>query len=139
LRVEIFMVLRFRSYIFELILWMFLPSIAGWIVFEIFPGYGFDSYPVIPASMIVLGAFFYLILKKVPHISDNKRMILFYLNIFGKMILSLAIILFVVFRDRTNALFFIITFFMFYIFLMIFEIRCFNKVIKLESTKQNRK
>jgi hypothetical protein len=138
LRVEIFMMLRFRSYIFELILWMFLPSIAGLTVFELFPLYGFDSYPVIPASMIVLGMLFYFILKKVPHLSDTKRMALFYLNILVKMILSLAIILFVIFHDRTNVLFFIITFFVFYIFLMIFEIRCFNNIIKSVSQKQNK-
>jgi O-antigen/teichoic acid export membrane protein len=133
------MVLRFRSYIFELTLWIFLPTIAGLAVFAIFPAYGFDSYPVIPASIIVLGILFYFILKEVPHLSDNKRMLLFYINILIKMILSLAIILFVILHDRTNALFFIITYFMFYIFLMIFEIRCFNRIIKLESKKRNQK
>jgi hypothetical protein len=117
---------------------MFIPSITGWIVFEIFSKYHFDSYPVIPACMIVLGMIFYFILKKVPDVSDSKRMLLFYLNIFIKMILSLAVILFVVLHDRTNALFFIITFFVFYMFLMIFEIRCFNKAAKLAG-KQNKK
>jgi hypothetical protein len=129
------MMLKFRTYLFELILWMFLPSVCGWIVFEIFTEYLFNSYPVIPASMIVLGILFYFILKKIPNISENKRILLFYLNIIIKMILSLALILFVVLHDRTDALFFIITFFVFYIFLMIFEIRCFAKVTKLVSGK----
>ncbi|MDR1582622.1 MAG: hypothetical protein LBS55_05085 [Prevotellaceae bacterium] len=131
------MIIKFKIYLFELILWMFLPSVGGWIVFKVFSQYRFDSYPVIPASMIVLGAIFYLALKKIPDISENERMLLFYLNIVVKMILSLALILFVVLNDRTNALFFIITFFVFYIFLMVFEIRCFIKMIKLISGKQN--
>jgi hypothetical protein len=125
--------LKFRVYLFELILWLFLPSLVGWIVFEIFPAYRFNSYPVIPAGMIVLGMIFYLILKKIPAISDSKRILLFYLNIVIKMVLSLALILFVTLNDRMNALFFIITFFVFYIFLMIFEIRCFIKMTKLAS------
>jgi hypothetical protein len=132
------MVLRFRTYIFELILWMFLPTVAGWAVFRIFPEYSFYSYPVIPASMIVLGTVFYFILKKVPKTSDKTKMMLFYINIFIKMILSLAIILFTVFHDKTNILFFILTFFVFYIFLMIFEIRCFTKIIRT-GEKQNQK
>jgi hypothetical protein len=138
LQVEIFMMLKFRTYIFELILWMFLPSIAGLIVFKIFPEYSFYSYPVIPACMIVFGAIFYFILKKVPKTSDKTKMMLFYINILIKMILSLAVILFTVFHDKTNILFFILSFFVFYIFLMIFEIRCFIKVIKTEE-KQNQK
>jgi hypothetical protein len=127
--------LKFRTYIFELILWMLLPSIIGWIVFEIFTKYRFDSYPVIPASMIILGIIFFFILKKIPSVSENKRILLFYLNVVIKMALSLVLILFVALNDRTNALFFIITFFVFYIFLMIFEIRCFNKMIKLVAGK----
>jgi hypothetical protein len=129
--------IKFRTYLFELILWMFLPTIAGWAVFGIFTEYRFHSYPVIPASMIVLGLIFFFILKKVPAVAENKRILLFYLNIVIKMILSLALILFIVLHDRTNALFFIITFFVFYVFLMIFEIRCFTKVTKLISGKQN--
>jgi hypothetical protein len=114
-----------------------LPTVAGWAVFEIFTKYRFVSYPVIPASMIVLGMLFFFILKKIPAVAEHKRMLLFYLNIAVKMILSLALILFTVLHDRTNALFFIITFFVFYVFLMIFEIRCFTKVIKLISGEQN--
>jgi hypothetical protein len=129
--------IKFRTYLFELILWIFLPSIAGYVIFEIFTKYSFDSYPVIPASMIVLGILFYFILKKIPVVAENKRMLLFYMNIIVKMILSLALILYVVLHDRTNALFFIITFFVFYVFLMIFEIRCFTKVTNLISGKQN--
>jgi FtsH-binding integral membrane protein len=129
------MMLKFRTYLFELILWMFLPSVCGWTVFGIFTEYRFNSYPVIPASMIVLGILFYFMLKKIPDISENKRILLFYLNIIVKMILSLALILFVVLHDRINALFFIITFFVFYVFLMIFEIRCFTKITKLISGK----
>jgi hypothetical protein len=127
--------LKFRVYLFELILWMFLPMLAGWIVFEIFPEYSFNSYPVIPACMIVLGIIFYFILKKIPDISESKRILLFYLNIVVKMICSLALILVVALLDRMNALFFIITFFVFYVFLMIFEIRCFTKMTKLMSKK----
>ncbi|MDR1169698.1 MAG: hypothetical protein LBK97_02560 [Prevotellaceae bacterium] len=129
--------LKFRTYIFELILWMLLPSVGGWALFEIFTEYRFNSYPVIPAGMIVLGMIFYFILKKIPDISESKRILLFYMNIAIKMILSLALILFIVLHDRMNALFFIITFFVFYIFLMIFEIRCFNKMTKLVSGKQS--
>ena len=127
--------LKFRTYLFELILWMLLPSITGWAVFEIFTEYRFNSYPVIPAGTIVLGIIFFFILKKIPDISENKRILLFYFNVVIKMALSLVLILFVVLNDRTNALFFIITFFVFYVFLMIFEIRCFNKMIKLVSGK----
>jgi hypothetical protein len=116
---------------------MFFPSVAGWAVFEIFEKYRFNSYTVIPASMIVLGLMFYFILKKIPYVPENRKMLLFYLNIIMKMILSLALILFVVLYDRTNALFFIITFFVFYVFLMIFEIRCFIKAAKLAAGKQN--
>ena len=129
------MMLKFRTYIFELILWMLLPSVSGWIIFEIFTKYRFNSYPVIPAGMIILGIIFFFVLKKIPDISENKRILLFYLNVVIKMALSLVLILFVVLNDRTNALFFIITFFVFYVFLMIFEIRCFNKMIKLVSGK----
>ncbi|MDR1886836.1 MAG: hypothetical protein LBQ70_02865 [Prevotellaceae bacterium] len=129
--------LKFRTYLFELILWMLLPSIAGLTVFEIFPQYGFDTYPVIPATMIVMGAMFFFILKRIPHISDKNRMLLFYLNMIGKMILSSAIVLSAVLRDRNSAAAFVISFFVFYVFLMIFEIRCFNKMIKLVSDKQN--
>jgi hypothetical protein len=116
---------------------MLLPSIAGLTVFEIFPQYGFDTYPVIPATMIVMGAMFFFILKRIPHISDKNRMLLFYLNMIGKMILSSAIVLSAVLRDRNSAAAFVISFFVFYVFLMIFEIRCFNKMIKLVSDKQN--
>jgi hypothetical protein len=129
------MMIRFRTYIFELILWMFLPSVGGWAVFEIFTQHRFDSYPVIPAGMLILGTIFFFVLKKVPDVSENKRILLFYLNIGIKMTLSLALILFVVFHDRTNALWFIITFFVFYVFLSIFEIRCFNRMTKLASGK----
>jgi hypothetical protein len=129
------MMLRFRTYIFELILWMFLPSIAGWTVFKLLPAYSFNLYPVIPASMIVMGAGFYLILRKLRDIPENRRIVMFYLNIVIKMGLSLALILFVVLRDRTNALSFMITFFVFYVFLMVFEIRCFIRLSKLLSTK----
>jgi hypothetical protein len=129
------MKLKFRLYLFELVLWLLLPSIGGRILFAMLPEYSFRSYPVIPAGMIVLGMIFYFILKKIPDVSENKRILLFYLNIAIKMILSLALILFVVLHDRTNALFFIITFFVFYVFLMIFEIRCFTKMTKLVSKK----
>ncbi|MDR2026002.1 MAG: hypothetical protein LBQ01_00395 [Prevotellaceae bacterium] len=131
------MTLKFRVYLFELILWIFLPAAGGWAVFKVFPAYAFSAYPVIPAGMIVLGTVFYFILKKIPAISDSKRILLFYFNIVIKMILSLALILFVVLHDRTNALFFVITYFVFYIFLMIFEIRCFNKVTGFLSKKKN--
>jgi hypothetical protein len=114
---------------------MLLPSIAGWILFKIFPVYSFDAFPVIPASMIVLGTIFYPVLKKIPEISEQKRILLFYLNIAVKMVLSLTIILFVILNDRTNALWFTITFFVFYILLMIFEVQCFVKVIKLAKKK----
>jgi hypothetical protein len=127
--------MKFRTYLFELILWMFLPSIGGWILFEIFSEYRFDSYPVIPAGMIVLGTIFYFILKKVPYMSESKKILLYYLNVAIKMSLSLTLILFVTLQDRTNALFFIITFFVFYIFLTVFEVRCFIKIAKLMPGK----
>jgi len=126
---------RLRTYLFELILWVLLPSIAGWILLKIFPGYRFETFPVIPASMIVLGTIFYPVLKKIPEISEQKRILLFYLNIAVKMALSLMIILFVILNDRTNALWFTITYFVFYVLLMIFEVRCFVKVIKLTKKK----
>jgi hypothetical protein len=86
--------------------------------------------------MIILGVTFFLILKKIPNVSENNRILLFYLNVVIKIVLSLLLVLFVVLHDRTNALFFIITFFVFYVFLTIFEIRCFTKVTKLVSRKE---
>jgi hypothetical protein len=129
------MMVRLRTYLFELILWILLPTIAGWILVKIFPGCGFSSFPVIPASMIVLGTIFYPVLKKIPVIPEQRRILYFYLNIVVKMALSLMIILFVILNDRTNALVFTITFFVFYILLMIFEIQCFMKAIKLAKKK----
>jgi hypothetical protein len=133
--VKILMMLKFRTYLFELILWVFLSAIAGWIFFEILLKHSFSSFAVIPATMIILGAIFYPILKKIPKISESKRILWFYLNIAIKMGLSLIIILFVAINDRENALFFIITFFVFYVLLMVFEVRCFTKVTKLTKSK----
>lgn len=126
--------LKFRTYLFELILWVFIPTVIAYILFYVFSEYRFVSFPVIPATMIILGSVFYPILKKVPEVPENKRLFLFYGNIAIKMILSLAVILIVVLSDRNNALFFVITFFIFYILLMIFEVRCFTKIIKMSKT-----
>lgn len=104
-----------------------MPTVAGWILLK-----NLDSFAIIPATMVILGAIFYPILKKIPATTESRRILWFYINIGIKMVLSLGVILFVALNenDKRNSLVFIITFFVFYILLMIFEIRCFAKVIK---------
>lgn len=123
--------LKFRTYLFEIVLWIFIPYAIVYVIYNFALKFSFETLPVIPASMIVLGALFFPILKKIAVVPDRKRVMLFYGNIGLKMLLSLAIILVVVLTDRSNALYFVLTFFLFYILLMIFEVRCFLKVVKL--------
>ena len=124
--------LRFGSYFFELTLWIMPFSIIGYLVYEYaLPRYKFDSYTVIPAFILILGALFYVFLKKARK-EKKKSLFLFMINFIVKILLSSGLVLFAALADKSVAIRFAITYFVFYILLMIFETRCF---LRLEHIK----
>jgi len=88
--------------------------------------------------MVVMGVIFYPILKKVYVANENRKQLLFYANMAIKMVLSLLLILVVALCDKENAIPFAAIFFVFYVFLIFFETRCFMKVTKISQTNKQK-
>ena len=113
--------LMFRRYLFELLLWVLLLTGAGLLVLNcLIPQYMFASYPVVPATMIILGLLFYPLLKKAQTAGERNKHLFYMANTGIKMFLSLIIVLIMALNDKPNVVPFAATYFVFYIMLAIF-------------------
>ena len=124
----------FTKYIIKLITWLLIPYIAGLLLLLIvFPQYYFNAYPTLIIVFVFMALPFFNVLKINGKGNQRKFFTLFIGNTFFKLFLSLTLIVLYALFIKTQLIAFILSYFIFYVILSVFEIKTFTQIIKREN------